>query len=66
MTSEPQTAKALLLPANGSKIRIMDYVTREEDEGDVVASRMADFYDRVPSPYQLGGRVNVSGWVPDR
>lgn len=49
MTSEPQTAKALLLPADGSKIRIVDYDIKERDEGDVVDSGMADFYDPIPN-----------------
>lgn len=48
MTSEPRTAKALLLPADGSKISIIAYDIKEKDEEDVVTSGMADFYDPIP------------------
>ncbi|KAH6662690.1 hypothetical protein B0J14DRAFT_610245 [Halenospora varia] len=48
MTSEPQTAKALLLPADGTSIRIVDFDIKEKDDEDVVDSGMADFYDPIP------------------
>lgn len=48
MTSESQTARALLLPADGSKIRTVNYNIKEKDDEDVVDSGMADFYDPIP------------------
>ncbi|TAQ84306.1 hypothetical protein B7494_g7367 [Chlorociboria aeruginascens] len=48
MTSESHTVRALLLPADGSKIRIVNYNIKEKDDQDVVDSGMADFYDPIP------------------
>lgn len=48
MASEPQKAKALLLPADGTDIRFVDFDTKEKDDEDFVESGMADFYDPIP------------------
>jgi hypothetical protein len=48
MTSEPNNAKALLLPADGSEIRLLSYDIKERNDEDVVDSGMAEFYDPIP------------------
>lgn len=45
---EPRTVQALLLPADGSPIRIVSCSIRERDDGDMVDNCMAEFYDPIP------------------
>ena len=46
---DPCTAKALLLPADGSDVRIVCFIIKEKDDGDIVDSGMADFFDPIPA-----------------
>lgn len=45
---DPCTVQALLLPADGSPIRIVNCSIRETVDGDRVDSGMAEFYDPIP------------------
>ena len=45
---DPRTAKALLLSANGSDVRIVNFNVKEKDDGDIVDSGMAEFFDPIP------------------
>lgn len=45
---DPCTAKALLLPADGSAIKIVTYRIEERDDEDMADSGMAEFFDPIP------------------
>ncbi|CZR69587.1 uncharacterized protein PAC_19487 [Phialocephala subalpina] len=48
MTSQPSKAKALLLPADGSGVRLVSYNIKERDDNDMVDNGLAEFYDPIP------------------
>lgn len=45
---ESLTANALILPADGSDIRIVTYEIEDRDDEDMVDSGMAEFFDPIP------------------
>jgi hypothetical protein len=45
----PKDAKALLLPADGSEVKLIRYdIIRERDDNDMVDSGLAEFYNPIP------------------
>lgn len=48
MTSQPSKAKALLLPTDGSGVRLVSYNIKRRDDNDMVDNGLAEFYDRIP------------------
>ena len=42
MTSQPKKAKALLLPADGSEVRLVSYSIKERDNNDIVDSGLVE------------------------
>jgi hypothetical protein len=49
MASQPREAQALLLPADGSEVRLVSYnIIKERDDNDMVDNGLADFYDPIP------------------
>ena len=46
--NESYTAKALLLPADGSHVQIVSFNIKEKDDDDMVDSGMAEYFDPIP------------------
>ena len=49
MADRSDRALALLLPADGSEIKLVCYEIKERDDEDMVDNGLAEFYDPIPT-----------------
>lgn len=62
MSDEPQVVRILLLPDDGSQIRIVKcHIIQERAGEDLVESGMAEFDDPIPSCSQTMVQACISG-----